>query len=379
VINRRILSIVAFVLLVSLLAIPVSADEGEGLPTSSSTDTGPVMPIVMNADGSDVITFDEYAVGTDITDQYQDDGIIFGGYVDTSGALQIPYIIEDAANPTSPVLANWSEWISWVFGGDITGTFVEPGTYTPTIVSSFEFDAGYFDALESTDIEWFDPYGNSLGVVSNSQYGIEQFNIAGGPIASWLISGHDEPAGFGIDNVSIVPFIKVYKTLVDAWPNDDPALGGDDYIIDPGEDWFFEILIQVHNPSDVDVTDVLVKDNLGGDLELIEAYGNAVGTVATWTTGKTEKVHMVWEDIGTLAPGDVQSLTLVVSTDINTGDGNGKKPKGHQEYTSEPGTVHELNSGATARGNVAFESGVFEVSDTSDSIEVEIGQAPPTT
>ncbi|UCD52930.1 MAG: hypothetical protein JSW27_09880 [Phycisphaerales bacterium] len=54
-------------------------------------------------------------------------------------------------------------------------------------------------------------------------------------------------------------------------------------------------------------------------------------------------------------------LDLTGSTDVSTG--NGKKP-GHQEYTSEG--VHELNSGANAKG--IFQG--VQVSHSSDSISV---------
>ena len=64
------------------------------------------------------------------------------------------------------------------------------------------------------------------------------------------------------------------------------------------------------------------------------------------TTGKTEKQHLIWE-IGTVASGSVAISNLTVSTDENTGNGNGKKASGHQEYTEE-GT-HYLNSGATLK------------------------------
>jgi hypothetical protein len=59
-------------------------------------------------------------------------------------------------------------------------------------------------------------------------------------------------------------------------------------------------------------------------------------------------------------------VQLWLKTDINTGTGNGKKP-GHQEYT-EPG-LHELNSGATAKGLL---QGWYEVEATTASIEVDV-------
>jgi hypothetical protein len=143
---------------------------------------------------SGIITFSEYPVGTSISDQYADQGIIFGG--------DSPFITTDSSNPTSPVLSG-----SPRFQGAIEGSFVDPsdGT-TPTIVQSFALDAGYFDEFGSTRIEWFDPDGNKLGQRTNSHLGIETFEIEGGNIAHWRISIiENEPAGYAIDNVSLEP------------------------------------------------------------------------------------------------------------------------------------------------------------------------------
>src|SRR5205085_2301554 len=134
---------------------------------------GKGLPIAIGP-ASTVITFSEFSVGTSISTQYQNVGIHFGG----SG----PFITTDGANPTSPVLSG-----SPLFQGDITGTFVEPGSSQPTVVESFTFDAGYFDEIGSTRIEWFDPHGKKLGQRINSHFGIERFTIEGGNIASWRI------------------------------------------------------------------------------------------------------------------------------------------------------------------------------------------------
>lgn len=134
----------------------------------------------------------------------------------------------------------------------------------------------------------------------------------------------------------------------------------------------------------------MVQDNFAGDLqlevingvdvtpptnkkEIWSGYGGAAGVTVLWT-GKTMKAHLTW-DVGDLAPGQWDVLTVVVSTDMNTGNGNGKNlkfPNGHQEYTSEG--EHCLNSGATATGIVTIDSGVWEVSNTTDEICVETGE-----
>ena len=155
----------------------------------------------------------------------------------------------------------------------------------------------------------------------------------------------------------------------------------------------WELVITVTNNDAVNnMTGVVVKDNFGGDLEVVsvggvtvnssaalplkgkqkeDTYSTSVGNVTILWTGKTEKAHLFW-DVGTLTPGQSATLTLLVSTDMNTGHGNGKNlkfPDGHQEYTS-PGT-HCLNSGATATGMLDG----WEMTASSDEICVEVTEA----
>jgi hypothetical protein len=189
-----------FVLLISMLSVifmlPVCVFAQSTSPNPLPELEAPAlakMQLQAAGDASDVITFSEFPIGTPIDDQYQDVGIIFGG----SG----PFISTDGANPTSPVLSGTPR-----FQGDITGSFVEPGTARPTVVQSFTFDAGYFDEFGSTRIEWFDPDGKKLGQRINSRLGIEQLTFEGGNIASWRIGiVKNEPAGYAIDNVFFVP------------------------------------------------------------------------------------------------------------------------------------------------------------------------------
>ena len=67
-------------------------------------------------------------------------------------------------------------------------------------------DAGFFDIVGTTRLEWFDLEGRKLGQRSNSAFGIENFEIRGGGISSWAFGiVEDEPAGFAIDNVISTP------------------------------------------------------------------------------------------------------------------------------------------------------------------------------
>lgn len=171
------------------------------------------------------ITFSEFPLGTSISTQYQDEGIIFGG--------SAPFISTDGANPTSPVLSGTPR-----FQGSITGTFVEPGTNEPTVVESFTFDAGFFDEIGSTRVEWFDPDDNKLGQRINSRLGIEPLTMEGGNIASWEIEiVENEPAGFAIDNVSFTPIGPsiLFREKADGekdgtWGLSDDAIPGFDHV-----------------------------------------------------------------------------------------------------------------------------------------------------
>jgi hypothetical protein len=149
-----------------------------------------LLPTVVPAEEVGPITFSEYPVGTYIDSQYAAEGIVFGG--------DSPFISTDGANPTSPVLSG-----SPRFFGSVEGAFVDPSDgSTPAVVESFSVDAGYFDELSTTRLEWFDPDNNKLGQASNSQYGIENFHVSGGNIARWKFSIFAvEPAGYAVDNV----------------------------------------------------------------------------------------------------------------------------------------------------------------------------------
>jgi len=158
--------------------------------------------------GATVITFSEFPVNTAITTQYQGDGIIFGG--------SSPFITNDGANPTSPVLSG-----SPLFMGSIAGGFVVPGSTTPATVGSFSLDAGFFDAVGSTELKWFDASGTLIGSQVNTGLGIETFTVTAPGIASWSIGLiASDPLGFAIDNVCFDP---VCNTMFDN-PTGDPVI-----------------------------------------------------------------------------------------------------------------------------------------------------------
>ena len=139
-----------------------------------------------------VITFSDFAVDTFITNQYLSRGILFGG--------DRPFISNDGANPTSPVLSG-----SPRFFGAIEGRFFNPATGNATPVRSFSLDAGYMDAIGTVELTWYNAAGAILGSRVNTSTGIVRFAVTSpsANIARWRIdNAGDDPAGFAIDNVA---------------------------------------------------------------------------------------------------------------------------------------------------------------------------------
>lgn len=130
------------------------------------------------------------------------------------------------------------------------------------------------------------------------------------------------------------------------------STGDGDMIIEVGEEvvWMMHISTSNWWGTD-DFTDVVVKDNLGAELEIDRIVSVSHGTVDIRLTGKSEKVHLTWY-VGTLAPGERAHLYFEVSTDYN--------PGGKQEYTT-PGW-YELNSGPTAKYRVLGKRYSYEAS-----------------
>ncbi len=133
-----------------------------------------------------------------------------------------------------------------------------------------------------------------------------------------------------------------------------------DGAVEVGERVEFTLRIAVENVStDGTVTDVVVSDAFGAELEILDTVPS-VGTASISTIGGSDKPFLTW-DIGTLDPGQEATLTVVAATDVN--------PGGHQEY-SEAG-AYELNSGATLK---ALSDGK-QFSATSEVIWVEVVEA----
>lgn len=138
-----------------------------------------------------LITFDEYPVGTEITNQYASDGVLFSG---NPGA----FIASDTDNPTSPVLSPDAT----AFVGTLDMEFVSPSDVTvATTVPSVSFDVGYLDSIGGVTISTYGLTGNLLNTMTTDQIGIENVTLTG-PIHSVEMDSTNDPNGAGIDNLS---------------------------------------------------------------------------------------------------------------------------------------------------------------------------------
>jgi hypothetical protein len=155
------------------------------------------------------ITFSEVPLEEFVTNQYEDDGVIFTSTVQTS---------EDSANPTSPVLSGYPR-----FEGAIEGEFVNPSTGAPQTVSSFTLDVGYIDNRDSVVVEAFDSSGNQVQSVLADGYGINTLTLTYAGMVSFSVHEiAEEPNGFAIDNLTIDP-------TADPTPVNSVASMGDSY------------------------------------------------------------------------------------------------------------------------------------------------------
>lgn len=161
------------------------------------------------------ITFSEYPsphygeVGTYISDQYKNVGIIFYG--------DNPFTTNDGSSNSNPVLSGTP-----LFAGSIGGRFVDPADgATPISLPGFSLTAGFFDNIRSTTLEWYDADDNLIGSTANTSYGFQTFKVFTRPdepcIRRWYIRTASDQAGFEIDNVSLFCPSVVYYSPGGNW------------------------------------------------------------------------------------------------------------------------------------------------------------------
>jgi len=138
------------------------------------------------------ITFDEFPLGTLISNQYADQGVIFLPG-DVTGRL--PQISMNGAMPNQPVLRPTGEPDFYIFQGDFWMEFITPVTYV-------EFDSGYWDYAGVGIIELWDPTDTLIGQYTNTMTGVELMTFAGlGGIKSIYFNSIGDGAGADIDTL----------------------------------------------------------------------------------------------------------------------------------------------------------------------------------
>jgi hypothetical protein len=148
-----------------------------------------VAVVALTGSANALITFDEFAVGTVITNQYAAQGVIFAGLggnppiIAMDGGLQV-------LSPNPP------------YAGDFLAA------YFSNPVDWVEFDAGYWNEVNTGIIKLYDPYMNLLGQFTNQYtyldlgYNYEHFSFHGyGPIGAVYFNSYADLAGAAMDNL----------------------------------------------------------------------------------------------------------------------------------------------------------------------------------
>lgn len=361
--KRFLLASMSAVLVLVLVAVPVLA--------ATTFWTGTASPSLSPVFGT-LVNFDDEATGTPVAwDDYASVGV--ASITETEG---LGTFARYAGSQSSPNYVGTGD-----SGNRTTDTSGAPVGWDGTILielanAADKIGIGIADSTGIDIVTIMDPDGSTL----NSQTALVGPNTYCGFDSDTANIKYLEIYGdfVAIDDLQFHHPVTVEKQLIDAWE----VVEGDG-VLDLNEDWKFLMEITVTNDSGGELTNLLVKDNFGGDLELLEVggvsvtqptnkkdtwigSGGAAGVTIMWT-GKTLKAHMEWA-IPSIADGQTATLVVVVSTDVNTGTGNGKKP-GHQEYTSEG--EHCLNSGPTVHVVIAD----YEVSYTDyNEICVTVGE-----
>jgi uncharacterized repeat protein (TIGR01451 family) len=180
-------------------------------------------------------------------------------------------------------------------------------------------------------------------------------------------------------DIEINPYEGFEKTVVITY-GDGEVTDGVYAEVTEGELVGFDMTITIPNNFAYDITDALLKDNLGAELGVagdgvdndqdkpedidenepgdLDASNNTLPAEASawadsfWTTGSSNKVHIVITGIDITTGEGSDSVVLAIFTDKNPGKKK-KTPSGTQEYTTangpDPEDVYYLNSGATVK------------------------------
>ncbi|MFC2068421.1 hypothetical protein ACFLTP_05390 [Chloroflexota bacterium] len=273
-------------------------------------------------------------------------------------------ITSDVNDPPIVIGADWSATTT------VPPAFLWSGTIPVTSSSGpFTFTSTGVVRVDVTDDfqkgDQFNVYDNAGFVGTTSLVAVDATSLEVGPevafndatysSGSFILGPGDHSidievigASFTIGRgyIRVVQLVEFTKEIIAT-----TEAGDGDGVVETGEDWQWTMRIELENVSGETITVDKVHDRLGGDIESHDVdFDLAMGALDWYTKGNTDKEFFNWYDGFTLADGEGIWVELIVSPDVNTGHGNGKKAAGHQEFTS-PG-VHCLNSGASFEGYI---------------------------
>ncbi len=139
-----------------------------------------------------LITFDEFPLGTVISNQYAGQGVIF-----LPGTItpRLPQISMNGAMPTAPVLRPTGEPDYYIFQGDFSMEFPNPAI-------EVQFTSGYWDSVGVGVIEVYDPSNNLIATLTNTTTGVNTTSISAvGPIGRIYFNTVADGAGADMDNL----------------------------------------------------------------------------------------------------------------------------------------------------------------------------------
>ena len=149
-----------------------------------------------NAGPTTTITFDEFPVGTLISDQYAGLGVLFHAGDVTP---RLPQISMNGAMPTQPILRPTGEPDYFIFQGDFWVEFTTP-------VLQVQFDSGYWDYAGVGVIDVYDPAMTPLASLTNTTTGVNATSISGmGPVGHIYFNSVADGGGADMDNLSFQP------------------------------------------------------------------------------------------------------------------------------------------------------------------------------
>ena len=132
------------------------------------------------------ITFNEFPLGTAISNQYAPLGVVF-----SAATYNLPVISMNGAMPTQPILR--PDGGPSTYAGDFWIQFTTP-------VVAVSFDSGYWNSIGAGQIDVYDPYMNPIAILSNTVLGVNVTNLTGN-IGYIYFNSVNDPAGADIDNL----------------------------------------------------------------------------------------------------------------------------------------------------------------------------------